>query len=164
VTEIEALYAQLPRLQESDHRITSPATDDYNCVAWVDRDTDRWWEPGFYWPEGIPEPTELQDLEHYVDLFRSLGFELCGTGDLEDGYLKIAIYSGEGAFHHVAKQLPSGAWSSKAGVLHDLRHDELAAFEECGVMKYATVTAFMRRPYDGEDPMELEETGLLTPP
>lgn len=152
MTDIADLYAQFPRLASASHKITSPAADDYNCVAWVERDLGHWWEPGFYWPPGAPLPSDDEDLDCYVDVFRRIGFELCASGDLEPGFLKIAIYSEGGTFHHVAKQLPSGRWSSKAGSLHDVRHDELAALEESGVLHDARATVFMRRPYDGSDP------------
>lgn len=158
----DALYAQFPRLTPYNHRITSPPAK-YNCVAWLERDLNKWWEPGFFWPEGIDEPYGDEDLDAYVELFRSLGFELCDSADLEDGYLKIAVYTEGDRFHHVAKQLPSGAWSSKAGPLHDLRHDDLDVMEGVGLYRNAEATLFMRRGYDGVDPMELEETGLLMP-
>ena len=159
--QLEALYAQVPRLQPENHRITSPATDEYNCVAWVERDSQHWWEPGFYWPSSVPEPTGDVDLPAYVDLFLQLGFEICGSGSLEPGYLKIALYASRGQFHHVAKQLPSGAWSSKIGFLHDVRHETVGALEDVSMFANAVATVFMLRPHDSRDPMELEETGLI---
>jgi hypothetical protein len=162
LTELEDLYAQLPGLTSSNHRITSPATDAYNCVAWVQRDLDRWYEPDFFWPAGVPVPTDIDnDLEEYVALFSAFGYEMCGDPTLEAGFLKIALYSEGRSFQHVAKQLPSGAWSSKAGTLHDLRHDDLDAFHGAAFMNEARAVLFMRRPYDGADQMQLEETGLI---
>lgn len=159
MTELSELYAQLPLLRESTHQVTSPATDSYNCVAWVERDLDRWWEPGFYWP--APEPTDEADLDAYVELFSRVGFELCAAPLAEEGFLKIAIYAADGAFHHVAKQLPSGRWSSKAGRLHDFRHDRLDAVEGAPLLGQAVAAVYMRRPYDGHDRMEMEEDGLI---
>jgi hypothetical protein len=160
LAELEDLYAQFPRLRDARHRITSRPNDEYNCVAWVERDFDTWWEPGFCWPTDL-EPDGDDDLAHYIELFQRWGFELCETGDLEDGFLKIAVYAEGCAFHHVAKQLPSGAWSSKAGALHDFRHEALNALDECAVMRGASVVCHMRRPFEGEDPYQLEETGLI---
>lgn len=161
MTELDALYAQLPHLANSPHRITSSATDAYNCVAWVERDLDRWWEPGFYWPTGVPQPAGESDLDIYVELFKSLGFEVCEDGELEDEFLKIALYGVAGIFHHVAKQLPSGAWSSKAGSLHDLRHEHLEAFEDAPLLERARPLIYMRRARDQSDSFELEERGLV---
>lgn len=160
MSDLEDLYAQLPRLRDSSHRITSEATDEYNCVAWVSRE-QGWWEPGFVWPSDVPEPPPDDDVEAYVELFRRWGFELCASAELESGYLKIAIYTKGSSFEHVAKQLPSGGWSSKAGFLHDFRHDELDALNDAKVMRCATPTIYMRRSHDPGDSMELEETGLI---
>ncbi len=161
--DLDDLYAQIPKLRAAVHRITSPDSDRYNCVAWVERDLDRWWEPGFYWPFGSPTPRGDEDLDCYVYLFRKLGFEVCESSTLEPGFLKIALYAEDDEFHHVAKQLPSGQWSSKAGTLHDFKHEKLEALEDSGVMKNARPVMFMRRPFSGSDPMALEESGLLLP-
>jgi hypothetical protein len=39
-----------PYLTEENHRVTSPSSADYNCVAWSAADTEHWWQPGVYWP------------------------------------------------------------------------------------------------------------------
>ncbi len=157
------LYAVCPRLRDSSHRITSQPTDSYNCVAWVKRDIRRWWQPEFYWPDEVPKPDpwDDEDLWAYVALFEWMGFERCENGALEQGFLKIVIYANGDEFQHVAKQLPSGAWSSKMGELHDLRHDHVEALSGAGLLKSAMPRHYMKRPYDGMDPMQIEETGLL---
>jgi hypothetical protein len=156
------LRAQYPRLTEGNHRITSPPTGAYNCVAWVNRDTSHWFEPDFTWPDDLYVAEGEPDLDAYVELFRRWGFEECESGDLEAGHLKIAIYATGEYFQHVAKQLPSGAWSSKNGRLHDLRHEGLDALEGSGVLMNARPSVFMRRRDDG-DLMPLEERGFLLP-
>jgi hypothetical protein len=160
---LDDLYAQCVRLDATNHRITSRPTGDYNCVAWVQRDLGHWWEPDFYWPPGAPVPAGDEDLEDYVQLFEGLGFATCPDGELQEGYLKIAIYGEGRRFHHVAKQLPSGAWSSKAGPLHDLRHDDPHLLEDVGMWNGARIERFMSKPFDGVDPFELEEHGLVRP-
>lgn len=159
----EDLYAQYPSLRRETLPIRSPATDEYNCVAWVERDRARWWEPGNYWPLGARVPGSSEDLDCYIDLFQRLGFEACNATDLEPGFLKIAIYAAAREFHHVAKQLPSGAWSSKGGPLHDFKHETLGELEDAGVMRGATVAHALRRTYDGVDDYAIEESGLLDP-
>lgn len=158
---VEDLYAQYPRLQASEHKITSQRTDRYNCVAWIERAMDRWFEPEFFWPDGLPVPMDSADLDCYLALFRSWSFEDCDSAGLEDGYLKIAVFATGLEFHHVAKQLPSGAWSSKGGPLYDFKHGDLDALRDCRAMPNATVVRVMRRPYDGTDPFEIEENGLI---
>ena len=80
---------------------------------------------------------------------------MCGDDVLEEGHLKIAIYSKDGMFQHVAKQLPSGAWSSKVGPRHDLRHDNFELLEGVGVWDGASVELFVKRPFDGRIPLRL---------
>jgi hypothetical protein len=38
--------SDFPRLTPGNHRVTSPATPAYNCVAWAAEDTEHWWQPG----------------------------------------------------------------------------------------------------------------------
>ncbi len=159
---IEDFYAQYPRLAEdSEQKITSEATDRYNCVAWVQRDMNHWVDPEIFWPRGVPEPKNDDDLECYVALFRSWGFEEADSAELEDGYLKIAVFATGDAFDHVAKQLPSGRWSSKGGAMYDFRHGTLEALGECRVMPGTRLALTMRRLYDGRDLHEAEENGLI---
>ena len=107
MTQSEALILRLfPRLTPGRFRVTSPATEDYNCVAWAVGVTDIWYEPGMSWPlstgYGCLEP-EL------VEFFRLHGFVECPAADLEPKILKVALYSNHhGTWKHVARQLPSG--------------------------------------------------------
>jgi hypothetical protein len=159
---LDALYAQYPSLRESTHNITSLPTDEYNCVAWVSRELNRWYEPGICWPAGVPEPVDAaSDLESYVALFEHWGYERCCDGSYEDGFLKVALYADGQSFQHVAKQLRDGTWSSKAGTLHDLRHASLDALWPCGLLRNARPAAFMRRLDDGATSQAVEMTGLI---
>ena len=55
------LEIALPGLAGTNYRVTSPADDGYNCIAWAATETDRWWWPdpfgAGYWPEDgvLPE-------------------------------------------------------------------------------------------------------------
>jgi hypothetical protein len=58
---VERIEERFPGLQTSPFRVTSPATRDYNCIAWAAGDTTRWWWPdpdpdndAVYWPSNIP--------------------------------------------------------------------------------------------------------------
>ena len=150
----------MPRLQAAEHQVTSDPTDAYNCVAWLQRDFHHRWDPDFHWPADLPCPEGSPDLDSYCELFRRWGFVPCDDGSLEQGFLKIAIYSKAGYFHHVAKQLRIDAWSSKIGDAHDLWHRELSALHDSVYFLGAIVTHYMRRPDNGEA-MQLEETGLI---
>ena len=162
VPDLADLYAQFPSLAHSQHRITSEDNDQYNCAAWIQRDTSHWYEPGMpNWPAGLPEPLDGDDLHCYIALFQSWGFELCDDPSHETGFLKIAVYTIGAKFCHVAKQIRDSDWSSKAGVLHDFRHESLEALHPCGIMEDARPSVYMRRPDDGTDPQHLERTGLI---
>ncbi len=66
-----------PNLQRCGYSVTSPATLDYNCIAWAANDTEAWWEPDpldlSYWPLGIPRSYTLDayigHAKHSVTLF-----------------------------------------------------------------------------------------------
>ena len=116
-------------------------------------------------PENLcPRPPDSDnDLDAFIELFTRRGYIPCGSGELEPGYLKIAIYEKDGAFHHVAKQLPDGTWSSKIGEAHDIKHDELTALEDSYVFyDNARASRFMKRDYDSaSESFELEMIGLM---
>ena len=46
-----------PRLTAGNHRVTSPPSPDYNCIAWAAGDTGNWWWPDLahedFWPAGV---------------------------------------------------------------------------------------------------------------
>ena len=42
MTSIEAAF---PALVGTGYFVTSPATPEYNCIAWAAGETDRWWWP-----------------------------------------------------------------------------------------------------------------------
>ena len=66
-----------PRLRPDNHRITSPQSARYNCIAWAAEDTSQWWEPGFFWlpPNHATEDFSFTALEN---VFIALGYERCG--------------------------------------------------------------------------------------
>jgi hypothetical protein len=166
--EIDAAF---PTLQRDGYTVTSPNTDRYNCVAWVVRDKEKWWEPaldGAFWPRVVAD-ADLDvddDLHEYTYMFGSLGFEECGDGALEDGVEKIALYAKEtdigASFDHVAFQTSDGKWSSKLGKLNDIRHANPTSVSGDGFQEYAPVALFMKRPRQPHDLADLP-TGLLLP-
>ena len=129
-----------PNLTEQNHNVTSPRTVDYNCVAWAAGDSNRWWQPGIYWP--IPSTKDGCGIGELVLAFESLGYESCDDGSLESGFEKIALYAIGMMYTHVARQLANGSWTSKLGQLEDIQHDSPAVIEGSD---YGEVLQFMKR-------------------
>ena len=129
---------------------TSPATPDYNCIAWAAGQTDiAWWPlqvPGCYWPLRVPPKA---DVNAFVQAFAMLNYVACDNGTLEAGFEKIAIYALEdGTPTHAARQLSDGSWTSKLGRYKDITHATPAALESSakGRTDYGVVVACMKRP------------------
>jgi hypothetical protein len=114
-------HEDFPHLSEVNHRVTSPDTKTYNCIAWAANDTANWWQPGVYWPIPVePEDSNLSTLERAFEFLR---FKPCANADLEPGIEKVALYSLEKFYTHAARQLPNGKWTSKLGKAEDIEHD-----------------------------------------
>lgn len=113
-----------PNLASADYEITSPATRQYNCVAWAAGYDDVPWDqnavPYAYWPHRIPRDGSTGSL---VAAFGTLGYTRCDNGGFEDGFEKIAIYGqANDDWTHAARQLADGSWTSKLGGREDIRH------------------------------------------
>ena len=135
----------MPLLAAEGYQITSEATNEYNCIAYVLGETDRWWSHSagadYYWPEHASRTPLIHSL---IEAFAGLGFELCEDAGDEPGFSKIALYSDEkGHWTHAAVQLPDGQWSSKLGALEDISHRTPQSLESD---LYGDVQCFMRRP------------------
>lgn len=148
MTPHEQIVAWFPRLRVIPYKLTSPAVREYNCIAWAAGDTQNFWWPQFgHWPDGVPR--ELT-VDAFVQAYQVIGYAKCGDGLLEPGYEKIALYVDEaGHPTHAARQLPSGAWTSKLGKWWDIEHT-LPGLEGAtsllGGNAYGTVKQFLRRP------------------
>ena len=135
-----------PRLTSASYRITSPATRRYNCVAWAAGEDDCPWDhspgnPFAYWPHRISRDGKVSSL---IAVFRWLGFVTCVDGTHETGIEKIAIYATDDEeYTHVARQLPSGKWTSKLGGMEDIEHDSP---DDVLCQDYGRVVGFMKRP------------------
>ena len=134
----------LPGLRQGGFRITSPVSPNYNCVACAAGETHRWWdalpEQGAYWPPGAPPAVSLGSL---TLVFQALGYEECQSAATQAGFEKIALYADQqGSPTHVARQLPSGSWTSKLGALEDIEHASLESLEGTN---YGKVVRVMRR-------------------
>jgi hypothetical protein len=125
------IVQSFPGLRDAGYRVTSPESGEYNCVAWATGDVEHWWDPtpggGYYWPEQVPRTLSLPNL---ISALAAVGFEETDSLDLEPGHEKAALYADDHGWPtHVARQLPSGAWTSKLGVGEDIEHTTVQALE-----------------------------------
>lgn len=142
---VEPIEAIFPGLRNSAFRVTSPATRDYNCIAWAAGDTTRWWWPVFdpdndaiFWPAGVA----LEDtLGAFAAAFATLGYSPCADEKPEPGFEKIALFASADVPTHVARQLSNGRWTSKLGLREDIEHDLHAISGEA----YGTVVLVLKR-------------------
>lgn len=133
------------------YRLTSPSTDEYNCIAWAasvnfqviwpDEDEQHGWPPD------LPRDEQIQTFEAF---FLRLGFVVCADGALRAGWEKVALYGAGGIVRHAARQKPNGTWTSKLGPLVDVDHDDPQTYEGGA---YGDVVLFMERPSDGRPPV-----------
>ena len=139
-----SLEIYFPRIQNEGYQITSPATPEYNCVAWAVNENDRWWWPDsagtYYWPETFRRE---ETVDAFREVFESLGYAQCNNYRLETGFDKVAVFADQnGLPTHVARQLSSGRWTSKIGNLEDIEHS-LQGLEN---LSYGSVSIVLRRP------------------
>jgi hypothetical protein len=147
------LASKYPNLVADGGIKTSNQDPAYNCIAWAaQNDTQWWWQPGggtgIYWPPGVLDDFSFQC---FVELFEKMGYVDCLEDHLlESGYEKVAIYADDdGEFTHVAKQLPSGAWTSKLGPDEDVQHNSPHGLE--GRSAYGSVKRILKRRRDSSD-------------
>lgn len=108
---------EFPNLTPANHRVTIPATPNYNCVAWSASDTEFWWQPGVFWP--VESSSDSCGIQALRQAFESLGYEECDEG----GFDKVALYGTSMFYTHASRQLPNGMWTSKLGREEDIEHD-----------------------------------------
>jgi hypothetical protein len=136
------LVAHFPGLAAVEHRITSPESDHYNCIAWAASTNDRWWWPhaDAFWPPTAPMSSTI---EAFAAAYATLGYELCVGPDFQPKYEKIAVYADHASLpQHAARQLLNGKWTSKLGPNVDIQH---ATLEALAGDHYGTPTLYMRR-------------------
>lgn len=128
---------------DAGFELTSCPDTNYNCVAWANGDTTRFWSPtpdglrsGNYWPEDLPA---LCSVKVFKDLFARDGFVECAPEELPDGVEAIAIYVSEGGQpEHVARRKADGTWMSKMGDEADIEHQTVGCLD-CNVWTFAVM-------------------------
>jgi hypothetical protein len=137
----ERARRSLPRLTSDNYRETSPASWEYNCVAWAAGVTDAWWwpVPGRYWPDGV---LREETLPAFLAAFATLGYLPGVSAILEPDVEKVAVYAAGSTPTHAARQLASGWWTSKLGPSLDIEH---ATAEDVAGGAYGEVVALLGR-------------------
>ena len=147
-SESQSLFIYFPNLNSSNHRITSPKSRDYNCVAWAAGiDDQQIWPDGaedlayeVAWPDDVRND---ESVDAFIAYFESIGYSLCDNPTLEEGFLKIAIFVKDDYPRHISRQLPTGKWSSKMSFDEvDIEHDDLHCISGAA---YGAATVYMRR-------------------
>ena len=140
---VARLVRYFPHFRDAKYKITSKATDQYNCLAWAMGDVTRRWDspPVYYWPPGIPPDWTLSNI---LAVLGTAGYAQCLSFQHESGYEKIAIYAdqGTGNITHFARLLRNGHWTSKLGDLEDIQHEVLGQLD-CA--EYGTAVYFVKR-------------------
>ncbi|MCC6929954.1 MAG: hypothetical protein IT359_13310 [Gemmatimonadaceae bacterium] len=119
----EDVSKTFPGLATSAFAITSPATPQYNCIAWAVGDNTRFWWPARsgYWPEGLER---LETVEAFCAMLAAHGYQECASDALEPDSEKVALFvNARGMPTHAARQLRSGMWTSKLGQHVDIAHE-----------------------------------------
>jgi hypothetical protein len=140
---MERLEVLFPHLRGTAYRITSPASDVYNCIAWAAGDTEHWWWPSdparTYWPLGAPR---RETLETFRNVLATLGYVVCEQADLKPGFEQIALFAeADGTPTHAARQLRDGTWTSKLGMSKHIQH----ALEDLTSAAYGSVAQILKR-------------------
>src|SRR5690348_11989036 len=135
--DLESLF---PHLARRRYGVTSPQSQNYNCIAWAASETHRkWWPLGAHWPDDVPRE---ETIDAFIRAFAKRGYQPCDTGRFENGYEKVVIYvDSADTPTHMARQLASGTWTSKLGDLEDIEH---ATPHELEGQNYGTAIQYLR--------------------
>ncbi len=144
-----------PNLSDDPYfEISSSATPNYNCIAWACNYSDRWIQPTYlkrpnldsvvWWPPEVEEGVAPSNLK---ELFEFHGYVECDSGEFEEGYRKVALYSKDDKnnWTHAARQKSNGKWTSKLGQSNDIQHGTPEAIEN---NNYGKVYCFMKRKFE----------------
>lgn len=155
ITKIRSLFPKLK--EDADFKLTSPATPNYNCIAWAYNIQNQWMWPGgseaknldgfYYWPEGVEGGTNVHS---FIKAFELKGYRICDSWEHEDGFRKIALYVKYGTTEctHASRELVAnetcGKWTSKLGQEQDIQHGNPFSIE--GKI-YGIVHCIMKQPF-----------------
>ena len=139
------LQTLFPGLRTTPFRVTSCADHKYKCIAWAANDCSDWWWPEGKAPDAVWPGSAAREvtLSAFTAAFLTIGYVVGGDEALEPGFAKVALFAdAAGMPSHAARQLPSGAWTSKLGNAEDITHDLRALEGEI----YGAVALILKRP------------------
>jgi hypothetical protein len=116
--------ADFPGLIGMPYELASPATMQYNCIAFAFGDEENVWDTpercGFYWPPGFQRDPTIEVITSIVQLH---GFRISHEAISENPETDaLAIYAKAGLVNHLAKWQDPGIWKSKLGDGRDINH------------------------------------------
>ncbi len=117
------ISSQFPLLTKSNHVITSPKDQSYNCIAWSLKFNACWfWPSAFpaYWP--IPHNGQAT-LATFSAMYAHYGYTLTASFTYQPNFARIAVYVLNGKITHAAYQVNEVMWASKLGSEEDILHE-----------------------------------------
>ena len=153
--EIKAQLVKIfPKLaQDENFKITSPASSDYNCIAFAYNIYNRWMWPNTgesHFLDGVHYWTSGEILDCNVSHFKAFelkGYSVCESCEFDPKYRKIALYvkSNSTECTHAAREQRNGFWKSKLGRDVDIQHGTPYTIEND---QYGKVYCFMKMEFD----------------
>ncbi|MGM9847450.1 MAG: hypothetical protein ACI31F_05815 [Muribaculaceae bacterium] len=149
--ELSIIQKNFPKLlSDSNFKITSKATPEYNCISWALVLSDRWtqcpagmkvFDGVTWWP---PDAKDGMEISCLIDAFEKTGHIVCDNGEPEPGFRKVALYcDNNNQWTHAARLLSNGFWTSKLGAWIDIQHGNPYSIEGPA---YGAVYCFMKYP------------------
>jgi chromosome segregation ATPase len=89
--------------------------------------------------------TGTEKLKELIEAFKLEGYAICKDGTHKRGVEKVVIYVKNGYPTHIARQLESGLWTSKCGLMQDVGHESHVERDV-----YGLAHTFMHRRRDGK--------------
>lgn len=139
---------------DTNFKILSDRTQEYNCIAWAMGYDDRWVDPylvpGHWWPMGVERNLATESL---IKAFQSEGFELSDNDMEEDGYAKVVLYKKENIneWTHAARIVSDEVEYSKFGNAWDGHHSHNVLCKTSKgqeSLSYGVAYAYMRKRVD----------------
>jgi hypothetical protein len=126
---MEEIQRIFPLLTPENHRRTSDADFNYNCLAFALGDSKNWWDPpaqfGYYWPPGFSPDHKVDTVVKIITLH---GYIIDLAKHEVPTSEAIAIYADGENWTHFSKYR-DGQWFSKIGEDHDISHSSLDILE-----------------------------------
>ena len=89
----ERIKQVFENLKDGEYELTSPFDAKYNCIAHAAGENDKWWWSvdkktagnDVFWFDNVPSQATL---ENFILAFGKLGYEICDSTQIENGFEK----------------------------------------------------------------------------